>query len=345
MRCPPQLILAFLVLAARPAFAQVPSPGSGGRPFGTDTEPPPGAQPTGPVVVMRLAFAGTEGCPAEQVFRDAVGAHVRGWAPFAPNAPWRLTVSVTRGASGYEGSAELRDVTGAAPWSRAFPPTARCVGLLEDLALAVALHVDPPQGLPRPPSPALPATSPVRVEPVPDAGPAPAPERALLGLRVGAMAWMDLATAPRPAVGVTVDVGYRVGWFSIAAELRGDPPAGSTVMDGVGLSTTRIAGALVPCGHVGERVAFVGCLVGEVGQLQGTVTAMNLAPPDHQAGLSAAAGVRLGIEIPLARHLYARGAVDLMGALARPRFLLDQSVIWESPAFLGGLGLGLVAPF
>ena len=63
---------------------------------------------------MRLAYAGAEGCPVEQVFRDAVGAHVRGWTPFAPSAPWRLTVSVSHRASGFDGVAELRDVTGAA---------------------------------------------------------------------------------------------------------------------------------------------------------------------------------------------------------------------------------------
>jgi hypothetical protein len=142
-----------------------------------------------------------------------------------------------------------------------------------------------------------------------------------------------------------VDVGYRVAWFSISAELRGDPSAGAGMMGGATLSVSRLAGALVPCGHMGERVAFVGCLVGEVGQVEGTVTAMGLQPPGSQTGISAAAGMRVGGEVRLARHLYARGAVDLLGALARPRFVLDGTRLWESPAFLGGLGVGLVTTF
>jgi hypothetical protein len=300
---------------------------------------------------MRLAYSGAEGCPGDQAFRDAVGAHVRGWDPFAPNAPWHLTAAVSRGPSGYQGSAELRDVTGAVTWTRAYPPTSKCGDLVEDLAVAVALHIDPPQGPPRPIVAASPPVAPSRVEPGPDLGPLPPREPPLIGVRIGATAWGDLATAPRPAFAASVDLGYRISWFSIAAEFRGDPPAGAAMTGGATLSVSRLAGALVPCGYIGERVAFVGCLVGEVGQVQGTVTAMGLLPPGSQAGLSAAAGVRVGVEVQLARHLYARGAVDLMAAVVRPEFRLGpeaasvQPLLWESPGFLGGLGLGLVAAF
>src|SRR5262245_18783198 len=104
---------AVVLSASSHAWSQAP-PASGGRLFGTDEDTtlngnPRPAQP----VVMRLAYGGAAGCPGEQAFRDAVGAHVRGWEPFAPNAPWRLGVTVAQRPTGYTGSAELRDVTGS----------------------------------------------------------------------------------------------------------------------------------------------------------------------------------------------------------------------------------------
>ncbi len=141
-----------------------------------------------------------------------------------------------------------------------------------------------------------------------------------------------------------MDVGYRVAWFSTSAELRVDPPA-SALMGTATLGVSRLAGALVPCGHAGQRVAFIGCLVGEVGRVEGVVTDTGLQPPGSQTGLSVAAGVRAGVELVLTEHLSARGALDFKGALARPRFVLDGLNLWESPPVFGGFGLGLVATF
>jgi hypothetical protein len=85
-----------------------------------------------------------------------------------------------------------------------------------------------------------------------------------------------------------------------------------------------------------------------------TLSGSRYSPHMHratQSGLSAAAGVRVGAEVRLARHLSARAAVDLEAALARPEFRLGSSamtplpLLWESPGFLGGLGVGLVALF
>jgi hypothetical protein len=290
---------------------------------------------------MRLVYVGAAGCPGEQAFRDAVGAHVRGWDPFAPNAPWRLAVSVVKRPSGYEGTAELR---GAVVWTRAFPPTPRCVDLLEDLAVAVALHIDPPRLPPRSvPAPAALVPEPFR--PADGPTPRPPPGRSPAGLRAGARGWMDLASAPRPAFGATLDVGYRVGWFSIAAQVRYDAPAGATLMGGAGLSTMRILGGVVPCGHVGGRFAFVGCLVAEAGEVVGTASAARLALPDRVALPALDIGARVGAEIRLAGPLYAQGSVDLLGVAVRPRFYLDPGLLWQSPAFIGGGGLGLGVAF
>jgi hypothetical protein len=304
---------------------------------------------------MRLVYtraAGAEACPDEQVFRDAVGSQVRRSDPFAPNAPWLLTVTVSH-RGGYEGAAELRDVTGAVVFSRTYPPTPRCLDALGDLARAIAFEIErpalrahTPQVVGGVPAPVAPPAQPAQPAPPPSAP-------STFAFRVGAGAWMDLATAPRPAFGLSANVGFRAAWFSLDGELHGTPPAAASVASGSTVETSRILGALVPCGHAGW---FAGCLLGELGQIRGSFsTPGGAASPDHQAGLFLAGGVRLAAEIPVVRDvLFVRLAADLLGA--RPVVFRYQTVIpgqkpgigaeqWESASFAGSLGAGLLASF
>jgi hypothetical protein len=342
------LLPLLVLLAPSTSLGQSPASAPGQRLFGTDEAPPPGAPPSGPRIVMRLEYTPAEGCPEDQVVRASISAQVRRWDPFAPNAPWRLVAIVSRSGTGFAGTAELRDVTGAVEWSRVLAPRARCFDLVEDLAVTLALRINPPA----PPSPSAPASpSPPPSLPVPPSAPSPDPSPPLpptrrTTFRAGLGTWLDLATAPRPAFGLTLDLGVRYAWFSVAGELRWDPPAGATT-NGVDASTALVTGALVPCGHASW---FVGCLVAELGQIRGSVAAIS-ATPDHQATLYGRAGTRLGVEIPIVRdRLFVRLAANLLGAPVAPRLRLLEpgrppQVVWESSAFTGGFGAGLGASF
>jgi hypothetical protein len=345
--CPRLLValartVAIVAALAGPALADPPPPpASPGRLFGTDEAPPPGVQPAGPHVVMRLAYTrsqGAEACPDEQFFRDAVAAKVPHWAPFAPNAPWRLDVAVVRQPGGFAGSAELRDVTGSLVFKRDFGGTPVCAALLGDLARAIGIRIDPPMpgATPSPPLPPPPhGAMPIRDELAPQARPAAARP----AVRLGFVTWADLATAPRPAFAVSVDAGVRVSWFSIALGGRWDPPAGSSVMNDVSVSTQLLLGELVPCGHAGW---FVGCLVGELGQARGTLTASTNPTPAPQAAVYAAGGARIGAEIPVwAPRLFLRLSADLL--VGSPvGFKRNDQVVWQGGTVTGGLGVGLV---
>jgi len=333
-----------LAITPSPALAQA-------RLFGTDESPPPGAPPSGPRVVMRLEYTPAAGCPDDQVLRATISAQVRQWDPFAPNAPWRLVVGFSRRGSVYVGAAELRDVTGAVPWTRALAPRGRCLDLIEDLAVTLALHLNPPA----PPASAMPASAvpgaPTSWSPAPAPASAPPSRSTRATLRLGLGTWMDLATAPRPAFGVSADLGVRVAWFSLAGELRWGPPAGASAMDGIDITTSLLTGALVPCGHVGW---FAGCLIGELGQFRGSATTTKVTP-DHRTVLYGRAGARLSVEIPaVADRLFVRLSANLLGAPVPPKIWLAYSgkapqkapqIEWESPGFTGGLGAGLVASF
>jgi hypothetical protein len=331
-----------LVLLASPALGQTPAPG---------LPPPPTER-----IVMRLDFAGVLGCSDPEPFVLALTPRVHGWDPLAPDGRWRLVITVKRRAPGYEGSAELHDPKGDVAWTRAFPPKASCFLLVDRLAFAVAFRIDPPGAPPPPapapsappapeppkppPAPAEPKPAPVAPEPPepPPVVPRAAPVRAAIVPRVGAGVWADFGLAPRPLVGVKVDAGFQREWFSIAGEFRWDPASTAPLQGGGNVSTVVLVGALVACGRVEWHVWFVGCLVGELGQIRRTTAyTFSSQPTDLYAG----AGGSAGVEIPIIGPLYVQGVGDILGA-RKPanspptRNGMTQSFGGTASGFVGG---------
>jgi hypothetical protein len=328
-RCAAPLFLISLILPPLPArAADLPSPARA-------PSPPPRA--------VRLDYVrgpGAERCPGEQAFKDAVGAKVaRDFFATIPKPSALLMVRLGRRGAGYEGAAELRDATGAVTWSMVFPgpthpPAATCTSLIAALAFGLAVEVDPVE---------LPSVerSPPPVVPPPIATPPPAkPEAPTRPFRIGASPWVDFATAPRVAVGLSLDLGFRVAWFSLDLEGRWDPPA-AAIIHGAEVGTSRFVGALVPCGHVWY---LAGCLLAEVDSHRGTVSGAAI-PESTYAAVYATVGARLSAEIEIAPHLALRPAVDLLAALQRPALYVQGVSRWEAPAVSGRVGLGLLASF
>ncbi len=285
-----------------------------------------------------------ERCPEEQAFRDAIGAKVaRDLFAAEPPPSARLIIMLGRRGAGYEGAAELRDAAGVVTWTKVLPgpshpPAATCASLIDGLAFAVSVEVDPVVFAPV--APPLVAPPPTRPKSTDDQKP-PAPADVPPGpFRLGVSPWVDVGTAPRPAFGLSWHLGYRVAWFSLDLEGRWDPPAASTI-DGAEVTTSRLVGALVPCGHVGY---FAGCLLAEVGSISGTLTGPRIHGDPHSA-LYAAPGIRLSAEVPIAPHLTLRPAIDLLLALQQPVFRVAGVGRWAVPAVAAGFGLGLFASF
>lgn len=336
-------LFALLLLLPLPAIAQTP-PTKSGRVFGVDDEPTLGLPVARQRAAVRLDYLrgpGAEGCPDESLFRGAVSARAH-YEVFQANGPERLVVTLARGPRGYQGRAELRDATGEVRLQTAFPWTATCARLVDDLALAVALHVAPPAapGPPSSPPPTPPAGAAPPGQDVPQKpaeGP-PAPPVEGLRLRLTGGAWVDLATAPRPALGLSLGLGLRWRWLSLEGELHGTPPAGATIGSAGAaqqdVTMSRISGALIPCAHVGM---FLACAVGELGRVRGS-----LASYESKGGLWGAGGARFGAEIPLGTpRIQLRIAGDMLGA--RPvQVLRGGAKVWESGSFVGSAGLGLV---
>jgi hypothetical protein len=330
-----------------------PAPGAGHRLFGVESdELPPLAPPPVQQVVMRLDFTGIPGCSNPEPFRLTVRSIVRGWNAFAPNAPWRLVLVVKRRMGHYEGFAELHDATDRVEWVTPVPIKPTCVELLDDLGALVALTLDPPRDTPpAPPPPPAPSLPPPPLEGPPPSPPlalpseAPLPVRPPLERHLGLGAGADFASAPRVSLGLTLDAGVRVGRLSVSGELRWSPPAGATLSNGAEISVTRILGALVTCGNVGQRPVFVGCLLGELGQIQWS----NVAPapvraPGHHTGLYVAGGARLGVQIPLPSPLHVQVSADLLGA-AKPLAIRIPESTRLTGGIVGSLGGGVGMTF
>ena len=325
------LLVAVLVLLSGPVRA------AGGQP-----EPGQGPPPR-PVRLDYQRGPGAERCPDEQAFRDHAGAYAQSSGDlFAPEAAARLVVTLGRRGYGYEGSTVLYTAAGAVFWSNTLPPPAlapatSCADLVDSLALSVTYKIDQIV-----PLPLLPAPLPPPPPPPPSSPPPPPPPVAgsPFAFRLGAATWIDLATALRPAVGLSFGLGFRASWFSLEMEGHWDPPAGGAI-DAADLTTSRFVGALVPCRHVRY---FVGCALAEVGPIWGTVTGEGVTT-GTQKTLYIALGGRLGAEIPIAPHLLVRPAVDLKVAVQQTVFRIDTKRRWETPAVAAGLGVGILASF
>jgi hypothetical protein len=232
------------------------------------------------------------------------------------------------------------------------PPAASCASLIPALAFGVALEVDPVERSSEDPPP--PVVVPLTV-PTPTQAEADKPTPARVEaprrfFRLGVSPWVDLWTAPRPAFGLSLDLGFRVAWFSLDLEGRWDPPAASLI-HGAEVETSRVVGAFVPCGHVGY---FAGCLLAEVDSLRGTVTEAGVKrgaqPVTYETyckhpKIYATAGVRLSFEIDIAPRLVLRPALDLLLPLLPPSLRIAGAPRWEASSVSVRAGLGLMASF
>jgi hypothetical protein len=288
--------------------------------------------------------ADIERCPTATELEDAVAARV-GYDPFdgsttGADAPRReVVVAVHRRAGGIVGVLELR---GPRPGIRELAsPSGDCRELLDALAVAIAIGIDP-ASLTRPPG-ELPAPAPV---PAPAPGPAPAPIAAAsspdrvsappkepVDVRVGAGPVVLFGELPATAAGIELGIGARWKWL--------EPAVGGIATLPVSLSTPQgqvtaslIAAALVPCGHA--DVVFV-CVGLTLGALRGEGDAV--ASPRRGSQLYSAASARAGAEVALSRTVWLRGYAEAVAPVTRIALQLAAQDVWRVPSVAARVGV------
>lgn len=296
---------------------------------------------------VRLAYesAGIKGCPDEQVFRDVMRAHMS-YDPFSLTAEVRLVVTIVRAGQAYRGRAELRDKAGAVLWPRPLPLLTDCYSVVEGLGFVVSVKLDP-VGAGRPKRSSTPQESrPSEPQPPRTAEPMPTstPQKVRPWINVGAALVLGLGVAPRPAIGVAIDVGLQApSWpeaLWISLEGRAFPPAEGRADGGSArVRTWQATGAMVPCSY--WRVLF-DCGIVELGTLRATSDTKH---PQTATFFRFSLGLWAGVKWQALDHLALRVSGDALFPSARQEIRVDKAPIRVTPIFSGALQAGLVASF
>jgi hypothetical protein len=333
-------------------------------------ESPARATPSSRLVYSRTADSAA--CPDEEALRQAVTKRF-GYDPFFAWAKQTVSVQIWRSDGHYRSRILVIDERGVARGARELSSdSADCADLFGATALAVSIALDAsarlaadsaaapapaaasseqPASPPAPevPSPqaagmfSAPADAPAPGASPPDAGHARSAAHGAIHAFAGVDLLGSVGMQPSLAGGTAVYVGLRRSAFSAALEGQLDAPASVDVTATGGRVTSSIvAASLVPCFHVAFGSA---CLVGSLGEVR--ASGSGVADPASSTALMAAAGGRLGAEIPLSEGLFLRLHGDLLANLSPPTLRLNRAVAdeWTAPYVAGVFGGGLLVRF
>lgn len=291
-------------------------------------------------------------CPDRGGLVDLVAGRL-GYDPFDDGAARALDVTIARQGTLVRGTLALVDAEGHRGRERVFTESeGACGELASTLALTASILLDPTSltGAPKAAvvTPArtaeLPSPTPEHLdvppdEPPPPSPPPPPPPR--LAGRVGAALLGTAFAEPGPSLGFAVLGGVQLERVSVDVEGRADLPR-SVTRDGLRAMTSLVLVTLAPCVRFGAALA---CALGSMGALEGSVEANGTE--QSRSSFYAAAGVRLGAELPLGHHVSLRLHGDALATLTRTS--LDATTtaeranathLWSTPPLSVALGLG-----
>lgn len=284
----------------------------------------------------RLAYAhepSVAGCPTDRELRDAVAARL-GYDPFASakdDEPMQIIVQVRRRGAAVAGTLEIM---GPRPGKKELDsPRGDCRELVDALAVAIALAIDPasstrppppPPAPPPPPEPKPPASAPPPDRaPAPDESPA---TRAVVSAGIAARLFAN--ELPSVAAGGALHFGWR--WKAFEARVEGFfTSIGSTSRNGLpgSVSASVLAASVLPCGHVGIAYGCGGLTLGSL-RAEGE----GLAITRRGSNVYATALLRVGVVVPLSSSIDLDAATDVAVPLERVGLELDGRDVFRTPS-------------
>jgi hypothetical protein len=132
----------------------------------------------------------------------------------------------------------------------------------------------------------------------------------------------------------------------LSVEFRADAPASQSrdvSLGGGSVVSTLYAAQLVPCGSLSYLVV---CGVGILGITD--AWGADIVPHQRRTTLFAAAGLRLGVELPLGASFFLRLHADGVVDLHRATLALGQqgaNEVWSAPPVAGTGGIGIARRF
>jgi hypothetical protein len=313
------------------------------------------AEPAG-----RLSYArgpGAEFCPDEGSLRRAVAARL-GEDPFDPSLARTFRLTIGANGARLRGSVELL-AGGVSEGRRELEADpAACSELVEAMALAVSLSINPNLVLDAPSPgtevapPPVPPTAPRRSPSVMLASPRPSttrdaparPKRARaprapVALATGAFAHGAIGTGPGAAAGGSAVLRVGGSWWNAGVEARLDALSRAGIGRNGTVHSTLVGAVLAPCARFGPAS---GCPLLLLGSL--FARSRGVATERADRGFFAATGGRLAATAPLGEHLSLEARVDALYPLTPVTIDLDGAPIWRASAS-GALGVGVVWEF
>lgn len=307
-----------------------------------------GAYAAGPLPRAELRYSTTTaGCATDAEFRDAIQRRL-GYSPFVSESPDLVVeVSIVPARHGLEGKIALSTpVGGPAGVRRLHADVSDCAELVQSLAVAVSIAIDPESESRVPPSPR--ATSSPLVEPsAPPTYAANVQGSALARTSAPPRPYASLAVAghwgnqPHIALGPVIAIGVRWPSFALNLEARDEIGLGAASIDQARAYTSLLTIALVGCGH---RSLFFLCGSANMGSLRATAT---LAGVETRASnLWGALGIHPGVQVALGSTFALRFSLDARVSLVRTVLVVDAKDAWSplSPLSLG-TNVGVLAYF
>jgi hypothetical protein len=308
------------------------------------------AQAAASVRLVYVRGPGATQCPPEPAIHSAVATRL-GYDPFFPWANDSLFVEVTQTSGTYRVQIKLVDGTNLLVGERTLSVKSDdCSTVVDAMGLTVSLTIDPSSviGPPSPPAPAAPpppeVSAPAATSRAPDESaaqvrlaeaPAMLPTEAPVSLRAGVALLGDVGVEPAASAGAAFVLEAFMRPFSVGLEVRGDLPASApSNVAPYDVQSWLAAGALVPCVHV--RAVF-GCGVVAIGDLE--ATSVGTASPKSAQDLWAAAGGRLGVDLPLVERWSLRVYGELLGSLRRDTLSIDGTLAYRYSPASGGAGV------
>ncbi|MCC7386031.1 MAG: hypothetical protein IT384_29555 [Deltaproteobacteria bacterium] len=283
-------------------------------------------------------------CGSAEALRDEVSARL-GYVPWS-SAPGlrRARARIFGRPGGVSGEVALEDRAGHPVGRRSLGPHATCAEVMSEMALAIAIAIDPlsaggPAPPPRSQSPSQ-SQSPEAAPPEPIAetparAPAPSASRAW---RIGGAMSISMNSAPAVAAGALVFGELELGMFAFGVEGRADLPA-STPAAGGSVSSSLLLASATGCLRVGIGA---GCVVASAGALR--ASSDGLAEGRKRSSGYATAGVRGRIDVPLAGAFAIRGQLDLAAVLTQIEVVdaRTQAPFWTTPDLTVAFAIGPV---
>jgi hypothetical protein len=327
------------------------------------------ATPTTRLVYSRTADAGS--CPDEKTLRQSVAARV-GYDPFFAWAKRTVVASLARRGKEFIAKVDLIDEDGVDHGAREIRTEGPCSDLLDTVALAIAIAIDPqslaapaskvpPAAEASPPSEA--ATAPPPPQPPPSPSPPPPPQvprtsepgpstatreklrpdpshdgtpavDAFLGVAV------SRGVAPATAYGLGLGAALRWRWLSLGLDLRVDAPVGEATPGGGSVSSWLAVGTLAPCAHLGPALA---CALVQGGSLQSHGD--GVADGRGGSAMWFAMGMRIGAGIQVRPDVELRARAEVVFDLDPATLLLDSTPVWTAPLLAGSFAVDGVVHF